>query len=171
MRDKFWLATQDSFDYSSFITAGMLAGLADAKQSTPQFGHGGAAYGRYYWHAVTDQAVGNYMTEAILPTLTREDPRSYTLGHGGFFRRSRYAFSRPGRTGLSPVVLYWSEIIARSGICFILCAAWLSSLRWKQVRSTQASSVSPKSNVSNPVRFGQFVQIPASGTSVSSCPR
>jgi hypothetical protein len=28
------------------------------------------------------------MTEAILPTLTREDPRYYTLGHGGFFRRS-----------------------------------------------------------------------------------
>jgi hypothetical protein len=43
MRDKFWLATQDSFDYSSFITAGMLAGLADAKKSTPQFGHGSAA--------------------------------------------------------------------------------------------------------------------------------
>jgi hypothetical protein len=52
LRKKFWLATQDSFDYSSFITAGMLAGVVQAKNSTPEFGHGGAAYGRYYWHAV-----------------------------------------------------------------------------------------------------------------------
>ena len=54
LRKKFWLATQDSFDYSSFITAGMLAGIAQAKNSTPEFGHGSAAYGRYYWHAVAD---------------------------------------------------------------------------------------------------------------------
>src|SRR3974390_2359831 len=33
LRKKFWLATQDSFDYSSFITAGMLAGTAQAKNS------------------------------------------------------------------------------------------------------------------------------------------
>ena len=72
----------------------MLAGVAQAKSSTPEFGHGSAAYGRYYWHAVADQAVGNYMTEAIFPTLTREDPRYYTLGHGGALERSRYAFTR-----------------------------------------------------------------------------
>jgi hypothetical protein len=34
------------------------------------------------------------MTEAIVPALTREDPRYYTLGHGGFFKRTGYAVSR-----------------------------------------------------------------------------
>ena len=94
VREKFWLATQDSFDYSSFISAGILAGVSQANNSYPEFGHGGTAFGRYYWHAVADQAVGNYMTEAIVPSLTREDPRYYTLGRGGFFKRTGYAVSR-----------------------------------------------------------------------------
>jgi hypothetical protein len=73
IRKKFWLATQDSFDYSSFISAGLLAGVSQANKSYPEFGQGAKGFGRYYWHAVADQAVGNYMTEAIVPSLTRED--------------------------------------------------------------------------------------------------
>ncbi len=94
LKGKFWLATQDSFDYSSFVLAGMLAGIGQAKNSTPQFHQGAAGYGRYYWHSFADQALGNYLTEAIVPAATREDPRYYTLGQGGFFRRTGYAASR-----------------------------------------------------------------------------
>lgn len=94
LKSKFWLATQDSFDYSSFLTAGMIAGISQAKKSYPEFGQGSKGYGRYYWHAVADQAVGNYFTEAIVPTITREDPRYYTLGHGSFLKRTGYAVSR-----------------------------------------------------------------------------
>jgi hypothetical protein len=93
-KDKFWLATQDSFDYSSFILAGALAGSGQARNATPEFRQGAAGYGRYYWHSFADQAVGNYFTEAIVPAATRQDPRYYTLGHGGFFRRTGYAVSR-----------------------------------------------------------------------------
>lgn len=92
--EKFKLATEDSFDYSSFVSAGILSGLSQAGNSYPEFGHGGKAFGRYYWHAVADQAVGNYMTEAIVPVFTHEDPRYYTLGRGGFFKRTGYAVSR-----------------------------------------------------------------------------
>src|SRR5258708_2488703 len=94
LKDNFWLATQDSFDYSSFILAGALAGIGQARNSTPEFRQGAAGYGRYYWHSFADQAVGNYFTEAIVPAATRQDPRYYTLGHGGFFRRTGYAVSR-----------------------------------------------------------------------------
>jgi hypothetical protein len=94
LKDKFWLATQDSFDYSSFVSAGMIAGASQANKSYPEFGQGAKGYGRYLWHAVADQAVGNYLTEAIVPAVTHEDPRYYTLGHGGFFRRTGYAVSR-----------------------------------------------------------------------------
>jgi hypothetical protein len=94
LREKFWLATQDSFDYSSFVSSGIISGVSQARNSYPEFGSGGAAFGRYYWHAVADQAVGNYMTEAIVPALTHEDPRYYTLGHGGFLKRTGYAVSR-----------------------------------------------------------------------------
>ena len=53
------------------------------------------------------------MTEAIFPTLTREDPRYYTLGHGGFLKRSRYALSRLliTRTDSGGSSLNFSEII------------------------------------------------------------
>jgi len=113
MKDKFWLATQDSFDYSSFITAGMIAGTGQAKKSYPEFGQGAKGYGRYFWHAVADQAVGNYLTEAIVPEVTREDPRYYTLGHGGFFKRTAYAVSRllVTRTDSGRETINLSEIV------------------------------------------------------------
>ena len=91
---KFVLATQDSFDYSAFILAGMLAGYGQATNSYPEFHHGASGYGRYYWHSFADQGVGNYFTEAIVPTVFRQDPRYYILGNGGFFRRTGYALSR-----------------------------------------------------------------------------
>jgi hypothetical protein len=40
LKHKFWLATQDSFDYSSFVLAGALAGNGQARNSTPQFRQG-----------------------------------------------------------------------------------------------------------------------------------
>jgi hypothetical protein len=93
-KQKFVLATQDSFDYSGFILAGMIAGYSQAVHSTPEFHQGAAGYGRYYWHSFVDETSGNYFTEAIVPTLAHQDPRYYTLGHGGFWRRSGYAVTR-----------------------------------------------------------------------------
>jgi hypothetical protein len=65
-----------------------------ALKSYPEFHSGLAGYGRYYWRAFADQASGAFFTEAIVPSLTHQDPRYYTLGHGGFFRRTAYALSR-----------------------------------------------------------------------------
>ena len=95
-KQKLWLATEDSFDYSSFALAAIVAGISQAGASTPEFGHGGTAYGRYLWHTFTDEAVGNYFTEALLPVATRQDPRYYTLGHsgGGFWHRTGYSLTR-----------------------------------------------------------------------------
>jgi len=113
LKNKFWLATQDSFDYSSFVAAGILAGVGQAKKSYPEFGQGAKGYGRYYWHAMADQAVGNYLTEAIVPAVTHEDPRYYTLGHGGLFKRTSYAVSRLfiTRTDAGGRTFNFSEIV------------------------------------------------------------
>lgn len=91
---KFKLATEDSFDYSAFVWTGILAAQDMALNTYPEFGHGAAAYGRYYWHGFVDGVSGTYLTEAIVPAVTHEDPRYYTLGHGGFFRRIGYALTR-----------------------------------------------------------------------------
>ncbi|HTU49818.1 MAG TPA: hypothetical protein VMF56_04445 [Acidobacteriaceae bacterium] len=93
-KQKFILMLQDSFDYSSFLYVGGVAAVADAERSYPEFGHGAAAYGRYYWHSFADNVNGNLFTEALLPIATHEDPRYYTMGRGGIFKRSVYSISR-----------------------------------------------------------------------------
>jgi hypothetical protein len=112
-KGKFWLATQDSFDYSSFVWAGILSGQEFGLNTYPEFGHGMAGYGRYYWHTFVDGVSGTFFTEAIVPWATREDPRYYTLGHGGFFRRAGYALSRVviTKTDSGSTSFNWSEVV------------------------------------------------------------
>ena len=93
-REKFVLAMHDSVDYSSFVLVGGLSAKSLLQNSDPQLGKGAAGYGRYYWREFTDQVSGTFFTEAIIPTLTHEDPRYYTLGGHGFFKRAGYAISR-----------------------------------------------------------------------------
>ena len=94
-REKFSLAAHDSVtDYSSFTWTAILAAQAMVLNSDPELGHGIAGYGRYYWRTFTDGVSGTFFTEAIVPAITHEDPRYYTMGQGDFFRRTGYAISR-----------------------------------------------------------------------------
>jgi len=93
-KGELWLATQDTFDYSDFIFVGALAGVDMAGKSQPTFGQGAEGFGKYYWHVFVDGAIENYMTEAFIPVVTKEDPRYYTMGKGGLFKRTGYAVSR-----------------------------------------------------------------------------
>jgi hypothetical protein len=94
VKEKFSTTVQDSFDYSAFILAGLVAGEADAARDTPEFGHGAIAYSRYYWHAFADQTDENLWVEFIIPSVMHEDTRYYSLGKGGFVHRAGYALSR-----------------------------------------------------------------------------
>jgi hypothetical protein len=116
-KSKLWLATQDSFDYSNFIFVGALAGLDMASKSQPTFGQGAEGYGKYYWHAFADTGIENYMAEAIVPEVAKEDPRYYTLGKGGFPKRAGYAFSRLfiTRTNSGNSTFNFSEIVGAGG--------------------------------------------------------
>src|SRR2546428_4395025 len=111
-RGKFVLATRDSVDYSDFTWTAILAGQAMATRSVPELGSGIKGYGRYYWRIFADGVSGTFFTEAIVPTITHEDPRYYTLGHGGFFRRFGYALSRTviTKTDSGGTNFNWSEV-------------------------------------------------------------
>jgi len=99
-KEKFVGFAQDTFDYSSFIWIGALAGVSQLKNSTPEFGQGAAGYGRYYWHSFADQTNENLWVEFLLPVAARQDPRYYTLGrktangHNRPLKRAGYAVSR-----------------------------------------------------------------------------
>ena len=94
VKEKFMTATEDSFDYSSILLPAAIAGYSQATNQTPEFRQGAAGYGRYFWHSFVDQTSENYFVEFIVPALTHEDTRYYTLGSGGFFKRTGYALSR-----------------------------------------------------------------------------
>src|SRR5258708_11138335 len=93
-KEKFLTATQDSFDYSSLFLPAVVAGYSQATNQTPEFHQGAAGYARYYWHSYLDQAIENYMVEGFGPIITHQDNRYYTLGQGGFLKRTGYALSR-----------------------------------------------------------------------------
>jgi hypothetical protein len=75
-------------------------------------GRGFAGYGRYYWRGFADGVSGTFFTEAIVPSITHEDPRYYTMGHGGFWRRTEYALSRTfvTKTDSGSTTFNWSEV-------------------------------------------------------------
>ncbi|MEO6910510.1 MAG: hypothetical protein ABI158_06270 [Edaphobacter sp.] len=68
--------------------------FADPKAETSADATGAAGFEQYDWREFANQVSGTFFTEAILPTFVHEDPRYYTLGRGGFFRRAPYAITR-----------------------------------------------------------------------------
>jgi hypothetical protein len=93
-KEKFIAAGHDTFDYSSFIIAGLQAGFAMNGNSYPEFHQGAAGYARYYWHTLADTADENFMVGGIGPVLFHQDNRFYTLGHGSIGHRALYAATR-----------------------------------------------------------------------------
>ncbi len=93
-KEAFKIATQNSFDYSSFLFVGITSLMAMGSDAHPRLGQGMAGYGRYYWRGFLDKADGNYMVIFALPTIFHEDERYYAMGKGGVWKRALYAASR-----------------------------------------------------------------------------
>jgi hypothetical protein len=93
-KQKFTIGLKDSFDYPLVLLAGAFAGLGQLTNQHPQFGQGLAGFGRRLGTGYADQAIGNMMTEAIFPSLLREDPRYFRRGYGSVGSRTWYALTR-----------------------------------------------------------------------------
>jgi hypothetical protein len=93
-KQAFIIATQNSFDYSSFIFVGITSLLAEGTNAHSQLGKGTAGFGRYYWRGLVDKTDGNYLVIFALPTVFHQDERYYAMGTGGFWKRGIYAASR-----------------------------------------------------------------------------
>ena len=93
-RQKFETTARGLIDPSEFVLQAVVAGLGQASNSIPEYGQGFEGYAKRYATAYADNAVENIMSSAVLPSLLRQDPRYYQLGHGGFARRTFHAFSR-----------------------------------------------------------------------------
>jgi hypothetical protein len=93
-KQKFTIARKDSLDYPSYVLAAAFAGLSQLDNSNASFGQGLKGFGHRYGVAIADQDLGNFMTEAIMPSLFHEDPRYFRKVHGSFMGRLGYAATR-----------------------------------------------------------------------------
>lgn len=91
---KWKIATKDTFDYPSYALAAAFAGLSQLDNSNPSFGQGFKGYAKRYAAGIADQDIGNFMTEAIYPTLLHEDPRYFRKVNGSVKSRLAWAVER-----------------------------------------------------------------------------
>jgi len=92
-RTKFMIARKDSFDWPEFFVAGAMSGLNQITDQNPEWGQGVEGYSKRYGASMADQIIGNYLTEAILPSVLHHDPRYFRLGQGSAVRRIAHALS------------------------------------------------------------------------------
>ncbi|HYL38969.1 MAG TPA: hypothetical protein VEV17_23840 [Bryobacteraceae bacterium] len=93
-KQAFKIATQNSFDYSSFIFVGITSAMAEWSDAHARLGDGLTGYGRYYWRGFVDKTDGNYLVIFALPTIFHQDERYYAKGEGRIWKRAVYAASR-----------------------------------------------------------------------------
>jgi hypothetical protein len=95
-RQAFRIATQNSFDYSSFIFVGITSLLAESSSAHPALGKGVPGFGRYYWRGFLDKTDGNYLVIFALPSVLHQDERYYArgAGNGSILKRGAYASTR-----------------------------------------------------------------------------
>jgi hypothetical protein len=89
--EKFKIARDDSFDRGTIALAAAFAGEGQLSNSNPSFGQRVKGYGHYFATAYADLVIGDFMTEAIYPSILHQDPRYFRRGTGSGWSRLGYA--------------------------------------------------------------------------------
>jgi hypothetical protein len=92
--EKFKIASEDAFDRGTVALAVLFGGEGQLTNANRSFGQGAAGFGRYFGTAYGDFVIGDYMTEAVFPTLLHQDPRYFRRGTGGGWSRLGYAMGQ-----------------------------------------------------------------------------
>jgi len=91
---KMKIAAKDSFDGPLYAVGGLFAGIYQWDDQNPSFGQGMKGYAHRYVTSFADQAIGNMMTEGVMPSLLHQDPRYFRKGTGSKKSRLAYAVTR-----------------------------------------------------------------------------
>lgn len=116
-REAFKIATENSFDYSSFVFTALTSLIAKGTDAHPDLGKGVSGLWAYTWRGYLDKTDGDYMVIWALPTLLHEDERYYAMGHGSKWKRLGYSFAQIGvaRNYQGRPVLNIAELAGRAG--------------------------------------------------------
>ena len=107
---------QDSFDRGTVALAAVFAVDAQISNSNPSFGQGVKGYSRNFGASYADFIIGNYMSEAIYPTLLHQDPRYFRRGIGSKWSRLGYSIGQVvwTHTDSDRTQLNYSELLGNS---------------------------------------------------------
>jgi len=89
-KQKFKLFLVGSVDPYQFVIAGLDAGIEQAQDTYPEYHFGIQGYSRRYAASFFDNWDGNFWGNAVLPSLLKQDPRYFRLGHGSPLHRIFY---------------------------------------------------------------------------------
>lgn len=98
-RQKFNIASLDSFDRGTIALAAAFAGEGQLTNADKTFSQGVKGYAHYFVTSYADFVIGDYMTEAIFPTILHQDPRYFRRGKG----------SGVGRLGYAVAQIFWTH--------------------------------------------------------------
>jgi hypothetical protein len=115
-REKLKIAAEDAFDRGTVVLAAAFAGEGQLTAAEPAFGQGVAGYARYLGTAYADLAIGDFMTEAIYPSLLHQDPRYFRRGTGSGWSRIGYAAGQifKTHTDAGRLQFNYSEIVGNA---------------------------------------------------------
>lgn len=91
---KYRLASAGVFDYFTYPFCAGLAAISQANNDPKSWGQGWGAYGKRFASSFGDNGIGTYMTTAVFPSILKEDPRYYQMGHGPFKKRAWHGVER-----------------------------------------------------------------------------
>ena len=86
-RQKLDIARHDSFDWPTYVLAGVLTFVTPGKEQAGSNRSGIEGFAVRYARSSADQIVGNMLTEGGLPLLLHQDPRYFRPGTGTFGSR------------------------------------------------------------------------------------
>ena len=95
---KFHLALRLLVDPTTVTTAGIVAGIQQAKNSYWEWGQGGEGYAKRFAATYGTAAQNLVITSVLAASVLRQDPRYFYRGHGTVAGRAWYAFESAFRT-------------------------------------------------------------------------
>lgn len=93
-KEKYKIATQDAFDPGTIVLGAAFAGEGQLSNANRAFGQGVKGYAQYWAASYADFVVGDYMTEAVFPSLFHQDPRYFRRGTGSVLSRLGYSMGQ-----------------------------------------------------------------------------
>lgn len=124
VRQKYALAWKSCIDPVTLLTVGVVAGVAQARDTKGGFGHGAEGYSWRIGASGADAFIGNMLSGAVLPAAFKQDPRYFYQGTGTIRSRTIHAitssFVSKGDNG--------HRQFAYSGIMGSLAAGGISNL-------------------------------------------